>query len=170
MHVVVDTNVLIVANNKAPQASPKCVINCMNKLVHIREKQILVIDDKWRIIKEYQNKVSSSGQPGVGDSFLRWVLTNQRNLARCEQVSITESLDNQFSEFPTDPALNTFDLSDRKFVAVALAHPAHPPITNAVDSDWWHCQAALEANGLKIDFLCPEDLSNCSISMSLHST
>ncbi|MBD2075497.1 hypothetical protein H6F86_16660 [Phormidium sp. FACHB-592] len=155
MHVIVDTNVLIVANREASQATFQCVINCVQKLQQIQRGQILVIDDNWQILNEYKNKVSPSGQPGVGDAFLRWVLTNLRNPDRCEQVTITQLFKSEFAEFPADPSLEKFDLSDRKFVAVALAHPAHPPITNAVDSDWYIFQSALEANGLQIDFLCP---------------
>lgn len=158
MHVVVDTNVLIVANRRETQASPQCVLNCIRKLESIQKIQVLVIDDGWRIIKEYRKKVSSSGQPGIGDAFLKWVLTNHNNSTRCEKVSITEIADNHYAEFPTDPALGQFDLSDRKFVAVALMHPAHPPIVNAVDSDWLLWQIPLEANGIQIDFLCPDDL------------
>lgn len=155
MHVIVDTNVLNVANNKSHQAPPQCVINCISKLDDIKKGQILVIDDKWRILNEYKKKVSSLGQPGMGDAFLKWVLTNQGNPNHCEQVSITEISTNEFAEFPTDPSLKGFDLSDRKFVAVALVHPTHPPITNAVDSDWRNFQLALETNGVQIDFLCP---------------
>jgi len=169
MHVIVDTNVLIVANQKASQASPQCVINCINKLRYIEENQVLVVDDSWQILKEYMNRVSPSGQPGVGDAFLRWVLTNRTNSARCEQVSITKLSENEFAEFPDDPSLEKFDLSDRKFVAVSLAHPDHPPITNAVDSDWYIFQAALAANGIQVDFLCPESFLGCSTLLSTPS-
>lgn len=162
MHVIVDTNVLIVANMKAPQASPECVISCIRKLQQIQKEKIIVVDHSWQIINEYKNKVSQLGQPGVGDAFLRWVLTNLTNPDRCEQVSITKLSENEFAEFPDDPSLEKFDLSDRKFVAVSLSHPDHPPITNAVDSDWYEFQLELEANGVQIDFLC--SVSDCSNS------
>jgi hypothetical protein len=89
----------------------------------------------WLFIREYENKISRSGQPNVGDAFLRWVLTHQAT-NRCEQVPITQIAENDFAEFPKSPFLEKFDLSDRKFVAVALTHHAKPAIANAVDSDW----------------------------------
>jgi hypothetical protein len=160
--VIVDTNVPVVANQRlSPQASLECVATCVRAIRAIQTEYILVIDDAWHILREYRNNLRSSGQPGVGDAFLKWVLTNQANPHRCEQVHITLSAnrqdDNDFDEFPDDPNLSTFDRSDRKFVAVAIAHPQKPPILNATDTtDWWTHVNALARYGLQIDFLCPE--------------
>lgn len=155
-YFVVDTNVPIVANGKSNQASSACVLNCAKKLKEIREQHIIVLDDTWLIINEYKNKLSHTGQPGVGDAFLKWVLTNQANPQRCQKVKITPTAENSFEEFPEDESLAKFDKSDRKFVAVALSHPEKPPILNAVDSDWKNFEIALTNIGITIIFLCPE--------------
>lgn len=155
MHRVIDTNVLIVANNReSPQASPKCIISCIKWLKSFEKSGILVIDSNWLMIEEYQNKVNSSGQPGVGDAFLKWILLNRSNPHRCQQVQITQIAEYEFREFPKSESLQKFDLSDRKFVAVTLTHPQRPAIANAVDSDWFIFQEALVANGVYIEFLC----------------
>jgi hypothetical protein len=154
MYRIVDTNVLIVANNKAPQASPECVLSCAQYLNNPRKSDILVIDSDWLIIGEYRRKNSDSGQPGVGDAFLKWVLTNRTNPKHCEQVHITQISENDFTEFPRSQSLAGFDPSDRKFVAVALTHPQRPAIANAVDSDWRNFEEALAEHGIKVDFLC----------------
>lgn len=157
MKVIIDTNVALVANKNADQASPTCVLSCVSRLREIQLQHVVVIDDGWHILREYQNKLRSEGQPGVGDAFLLWLLTNRARPERCEQVTITPvEADSTFAQFPKDPALQHFDPSDRKFVAVALAHPDHPPILNAVDSDWWHYQATLAGHGVRIEFLCPD--------------
>ena len=65
---VVDTNVLIVANDKSEQATLDCLSQCVTALDEARQK-IIVIDDAFRIFNEYKNEVSPSGQPGVGDAF-----------------------------------------------------------------------------------------------------
>jgi hypothetical protein len=160
MKAIVDTNVLIAANARnCPQANPACVQRCVQLLQKIKIAGILVIDDAWLIIKEYKVEVSQTGQPGVGDAFLKWVLVNQANPRHCERITITPTEeDYQFAEFPDDPELAKFDPSDRKFVAVALTHPDHPPIYNAVDSDWKIHQLALEKHGIQIEFLCPDCL------------
>src|SRR5438067_820409 len=137
MPVVVDTNLLVAANREAPQASMSCVGVCVARLRAIQLSGVLVLDDAWHILREYIAEARSSGQPGVGDAFLRWVLTNRANPERCHCVSITPHAEREFAEFPDDEALARFDRADRKFVAVHLAHPDHPPILNAVDADWW---------------------------------
>jgi hypothetical protein len=159
MIVVVDTNVPVVANSRSGQASPDCVLVCLQRLVRITRTGRVALDDQWRIIREYQANLRSSGQPGVGDAFLKWILDNRANPERCELVKITP-IDNEksFQEFPSDPALRHFDRSDRKFVAVALAHSQRPPILQAIDSKWWAFRAPLRRNGVNVEFLCQRDL------------
>ena len=80
------------------------------------------------------------------------------NPDRCESVEITprNDLEDDFHEFPDDPALANFDRSDRKYVAVARASQQSPVILNATDSDWWHHRETFEKHGVVIEFLCPE--------------
>jgi hypothetical protein len=157
MRAIIDTNVLIAANGRdCPQVTPQCRLNSSQYLRNFQVKGIIVIDNRWLILNEYTNKVNQTGQPGIGDAFLKWVLTNQANFKRCEQVVINPLKDSSFAEFPDDPELEKFDQSDRKFVAVALASIDRPPIVNAVDSDWLEFYEPLVKNGIKIQFLCPD--------------
>jgi hypothetical protein len=154
---IVDTNVALVANGSST-AGIACRNACTKALTQIVASGHVVIDDGWRILKEYSNRLSPSGQPGPGDAFLKWLLSNHRNVSRCTQVHITQASSDptDFVEFPQAPGLSEFDRSDRKFVAVAAAHPAHPPILEAFDSKWWGWAPALRAAGLEVLFLCPE--------------
>jgi hypothetical protein len=158
MYHVVDTNVLVVANgkNKAPQASLECINSCVKYLSSLQKSGVLVIDKNWLILKEYKNNVSEKGQPEIGDRFLYWLLKNQTNRKHCEQVTIKQISEYEFEEFPQSESLKNFDKSDRKFVAVALTHPAKPAIANAVDSDWRNYEEALADHGVSLNFLCPE--------------
>ena len=160
MKSVVDTNVPVVANGSSEQASPECVKTCAVRLGELTRKGQLVLDDKWLILKEYMANLRSSGQPGVGDAFLNWVLTNRCNPKLCEQVAITprNSGETDFEEFPSDPELDDFDPEDRKFVAVAAAHPDRPPILQAVDTKWWEMKEPLREAGIAVDFLCEKDI------------
>jgi len=138
VRVVVDTNVAVIANKRSEQASQDCVITCAERLTRITSGvDKLALDDRWRIIEEYQRNLHSSGQPGLGDMFCRWVLTNRENPQRCERVKITPigGSETDFGEFPSDVALSDFDPSDRKFIAVALAHPQQPPILQVERSE-----------------------------------
>ena len=163
MAVIVDTNVAVVANGQSPQASPNCVAICINRLERIiRGEEKLALDDKWIILGEYLRNLRSSGEPGAGDDFLRWVLANKNQ--RCDLVPITpiDGSENAFEEFPDDPVLNDFDSDDRKFIAVAVAHPERPPILQAVDSQWWDFRNALRENDIIVEFICEEDIQRLS--------
>ncbi len=159
MAVIVDTNVPVVANGQSPQASPNCVDTCINRLEGIiRGEKKLVLDDRWIILSEYIRNLRSSGEPGAGDRFLLWILMNKDE--QCDLVSImsVDGSENEFEEFPDDPALNDFDPADRKFIAVACAHPEKPPILQAVDSQWLDLRNAFRRNGVTVEFICEDDI------------
>lgn len=156
---IVDTNVPIVANGQE-NVSDACLINCIEHIKKIIKKGLIAIDDKYLILNEYIKHLSHRGQPGIGDKFLKWVLTNQRNPQRCKIVSITPlgEAEENFREFPIHPKLADFDPSDRKFVAVSVAHPEHPPILEATDSKWLSWEKTLKQFDINIIFVCPEDI------------
>ena len=157
MRAVIDTNVLLVANGQHSEVSMECVTECVRRLQAMEKTGVTVIDDGFRILGEYQNKTSLNPPKGVGDVFLKWLLRNAGNPARVELVSLTESEQDRFTEFP-DPALEpSFDAPDRKFVAVAHAHPDKPPIWQAADCKWLDWWPSLQAKGVRVEFLCPED-------------
>jgi hypothetical protein len=158
MYRVVDTNVLVVANgtDKAPQASLACVLACVRYLNNLRKSDVLVVDSSWLILNEYKRQVNEKGQPGVGDSFLKWLLTNRENSKHCEQIAIKQISEYEFEEFPQSESLKNFDKSDRKFVAVALTHHAKPAISHAADRGWLRYEQALAEHGVSLNFLCPE--------------
>ncbi len=156
--VVVDTNVIVVANGRSEQASSDCVETCGEKLEKIMSGEVkLVLDNRWIILREYMQNLRSNGAD-VGDRFLGWILVNKDN--HCDLVPITpvKGLENEFEEFPDDPALADFDPDDRKFIAVACAHPEKPPILQAVDSQWWDFRDVLREKGVTVEFICEDDI------------
>jgi len=158
---IVDTNVAIVANNKdIPEELIDCALNCIEVIEEVIKNRCIVLDDGGEIFGEYMNKLSLSGQPGVGDRFLKWVHDNQWKLPSGNRVAITKTGDPNgeysYDEFPTSEALSEFDISDRKFVAVANAHPDKPKIYQATDSKWWGWKDALSDVGITVDFVCPD--------------
>ena len=155
--VVIDTNVGVVANGKHEPAELNCIAACVEALKKAR-KQVVVVDEDFHIFEEYRRHLSPSGQPGAGDAFFKWLWNNQGNLNCCLKVKIVAKtgMNENFVEFPDNPDLSGFDPSDRKFVAVAVASEQNPPILNASDTDWWQYRKALDRNGIKVVFLCPE--------------
>lgn len=157
---VVDTNVPITANLAiAPQEIPDeltgCVLACVDAVEQVIRHRGLVLDAGDEIFDEYRQQLSLKGQPGVGDRFLKWVHDNRWTFPDSDRVSITKSGDS-YEQFPQHEGLAGFDRSDRKFVAVANAHPAKPPIMQATDSKWWGWKDALAEVGIAVQFVCPE--------------
>lgn len=156
--VVIETNVIAVANELAIQADSDCILACIDALERAQKRRKVVIDAGQLLFREYFRYGHRSGQPGAGDAFVKWLWSNQANPKHVESVNITPRVGDpeNFDEFPDDPSLEHFDRSDRKFVATALASKLQPKIVNAVDSDWRHFRDELKANDVSIIFLCPQ--------------
>lgn len=153
---LVDTNVPVTANlalNDFPADLADCVPACVEAVEHIVKNGGLVVDCGDEIFTEYLNNLSMKGQPGVGDRFMKWVHDNRWNFPESDRVTITNN-GVSYDEFPDHDGLTNFDNSDRKFVAVANAHPDKPPILQATDSKWWGWKDALAEVGIDVCFLC----------------
>jgi len=154
----VDTNVILVANRQHLDVSESCVASCATRLLALVQSGRVAIDDGYRILKEYQNKTQPHVGKRAGDAFVKWLLRNNANPDRCDQVAIVRHAERGFESFPEDARLANFDVADRKFVAVANAHPNKPPILQAADSKWLGWEPALQDHGLTVDFLCHQDI------------
>ena len=155
---VVDTNVAKTANlatqpDPESDVPPECVLGCIEAIEHVIKKKGLVIDAGDEIFDEYRQQLSMSGQPGMGDSFMKWVHDHRWSLPDSQRVEITKH-DESYSEFPANEGLNNFGNSDRKFVAVSNAHPNKPTILQATDSKWWGWKDALSECGIIVLFMC----------------
>jgi hypothetical protein len=155
---IIDTNILIVANQPNHEVGEDCHVNCRRFLNDIVSNQRRVaIDFEGQIFKEYFTYANLKGQPGFGDMFLKWLHEHQGFENIVEQVKI-EDID-----LPED--LNNFDKSDLKFVQTAVGSRYKPAIIhNATDSDWLFFEqmtarkAYLEAEQISINQLCPDCL------------
>lgn len=157
---IVDTNVPVTANLSArpdpcSDVPDCCIRESVDQIENIIEAGCLVIDAAGEIFKEYIDNLSLRGQPGIGDAFAKWVSDHQFTPSKVDRVPITKN-GSSYKEFPAHPDLNNFDRSDRKFVAIANAHPEKPPILQATDSKWWGWNDALDEHGITVVFLCQE--------------
>jgi hypothetical protein len=157
---LVDTNVPVIANHTddpatIPDDLVLCVQKCVDAVDHVMNKGSLVLDSGDEIYGEYLNNLCLSGRKGLGNAFMKWVHDNRWKFPDTDRVVITKNGES-YDQFPDHDGLNTFDNSDRKFVAVANAHPAKPPILQATDSKWWGWKDALTDVGITVDFLCED--------------
>ncbi len=157
---VVDTNVpktanLAIAPQEVPDELAGCVLACVDAVERVIRHRGLVLDADDEIFDEYRQQLSLRGQPGVGDRFLKWVHDNRWTFPDSDRVNITRNGES-YDQFPQHKGLDDFDRSDRKFVAVANAHPTKPPIVQATDSKWWGWKDALADVGITVHFVCPD--------------
>ena len=152
---VVDTNVAIVANGgETTHADMRCQLSCTERLEILVKGEVVALDDAQAILKEYAQNLCFSGRPGVGDMFFKYVFDNQYQDERVQLIEITECEDANrgFEELPT----NTFDPSDRKFLAVAAVSGA--VVLNAADNDWGEHTGLMDRLDVEIEQLCPHIL------------
>lgn len=155
---VVDSNVAIVANRRHTHADERCQLACVEKLESVVEHEIVAIDDARAILDEYAKHLQTSGMMGTGDTFYKHVLNHLYRTDRVRVVPVTPSDDSTrgYEELPE----NTFDTSDRKFLAVAVA--AEAVVLNATDSDWAEHETLMDGLGVEITQLCPQHASKDS--------
>ncbi len=156
---IVDTNVPVTANKANDPAKidddlVACVENYVSAIDHVIKKGKLVIDSGDEIYDEYRKNLCLSSQKGIGNAFMKWVHDNRWRLPDTDRVTITKNGES-YDEFPIHIELANFDKSDRKFIAVANAHPAKPPILQATDSKWLGWNDALVEVGITVQFICP---------------
>ena len=157
LKAVIDTNVLLVANQQHDEMSAECITQCIEHLQAIQKEGVVVIDNSFIMLNEYQNKTRINPPRGVGDVFLKWLLRNMGNPQRVEMVSVSLTDIDVYAEFPDQALQAEFDPPDRVFPAVANAHGDKPIIWQAADCKWIDWWPVLDKYDIKVKFLCAAD-------------
>jgi len=151
---VVDTNVPIVANGRPdPDSRPpsiECRESAVRFLMDLLNRHTVLLDIEGAIQAEYRHKLNPQGQPGVGDRFFQVVLHSSPD--RVERVELPKRPDGEYADLPQSLIDAGFDLSDRKFAA--LARREGVPVFNATDSDWIEHSATLDDEQIQVEQLC----------------
>lgn len=146
---VVDTNVWVwVDKVEEDEQCTQQSLAWIEAFIYSQER--IVVDEQWLILNEYRKNILKGG---LAEGYLKILYANL--VSRAVMVPLELDADG-YALVPS--SLEPLDRSDRKFAAVALAHPDHPPIVNARDSDWEAVSPALAAYGIAIIQLCPEYL------------
>jgi hypothetical protein len=152
---IIDTNVWVWADQirQVTDMTPTerdCVESCFEWLNNFIESQDrLVVDDDHRILTEYYD---NTAQGGDARQFLRHV-RGETSFDRLVLISVQWD-EHDYAIIPT--ALQVVDPSDRKFIAVALAHDPRPSIVVATDRGWAKWRQELEEAQIVVEQLCEE--------------
>jgi hypothetical protein len=150
---VVDTNVAIVANGRDDHGAVvqhSCRLAAVEFLIELVHKGVTFLDQAGLIQSEYRAYLNPAGQPGVGDQFYQLIINS--NPERVQRLELAWDEDGQYADLPAVISESGFDVSDRKFAALAIR--ANATVANAVDSDWIECADVLAAGGVRVSNLC----------------
>lgn len=158
---VVDENVLVVANDltlvslnrpvRCVGASDECRINCVRALEELIEGGGLILDDRSEYLEKYAAHANFSGQPGIGDAFMRLVYERGYDPGWATRVVIRNEAGYIIPQIFMDCG---FHDDDFLWVAGAFNAPEEAEILNACDSDYFEHAADLAALPVSVRELC----------------
>lgn len=155
---IIDTNVLMLASGDvelADVARLKCANKCAEFIRDFIEKplNIVVVDNDWEIITEYRNNIATlKNGGGLAEAFLQKIL-HAICTSSVELIPLDKIGEYNYSNYPNNIRLQTFDKDDRKFIALSYSHPQHPPIVQGGDSEWYGIKQDLLDEQIQIIFL-----------------
>jgi hypothetical protein len=156
--VVIDTNVLAVAEGMHDRASDECRLACVQLARRVGDGLRVGVDSNDAILREYLGTLQSGRTAGIGAKLAISLWRRRYDSRVCHQIAITP-LDDPAGSYEEVPnPLRDFDVDDQKFLAVAGAEGTVPPLFQALDEEWWRRRVELGANGLDIQFLCVTEL------------
>jgi hypothetical protein len=161
VRIVVDTNVLAVAEGLHPEASDECRAACIKLAGTINAGAIVAVDSEASgevVLREYLQTVGRSKTSGVGQKLAVRLWHRRYDTSVCRRVNISamEESSGTFEEVPE--TLRDFDNDDHKWIAVAIADETKPQIFQALDREWWQRRKDFVEAGLDVQFLCALDL------------
>lgn len=106
---VVDTNVLVAANGRDTHVDLPCQFSCVEELARLAREEVVCIDDRRLILREYNRRTSHRGQTRPGTVFYKHICQRMGDPDRVRVVPAVEPLDDEGREF-TDPVLPTNNL------------------------------------------------------------
>ncbi len=150
---VVDTNVLVAANGRALHVEAACQLQSVDELARITREEVVCVDDKGLILREYERRTGQTGQAMPGTVFYKHVWQKMGDSDRVRLIPV-DPIDPEGRDF-RHPVLPRNNLKkDAKFLAVALK--ADATIVNAADSDWAEHRELTGRLGVDVRQLCPQ--------------
>jgi hypothetical protein len=149
-YYIVDTNIFIAANGKADQLTENDVNKCKLFVTALFSNTTISIDLQGEIFKEYFDYMNWSGQPGIGDVFVKYLWDRQYDKKICELVDINKDKNGIYKQLRNKDDLLQFDPNEHKFIAVYLGSRNSVTICNACDSDWENNKSLLSKYQINI--------------------
>ncbi|BBZ56608.1 hypothetical protein [Mycolicibacterium phocaicum] len=147
---VIDTNVPLVV--KLPEGHSRELRDaCEEMLENIIDDRIPVVTDAGgEIFEEYSHQLDLSGQPSLGDTFIRYIHDNRYRWDAAMRPDIQPGQPGTSTYGVLDGDHDAIDPSDRKFVAAAKV--ARVPVVQATDTKWLDWGEVLRRHGVSVEY------------------
>lgn len=156
--IVVDTNVLAVAEGLNDEATDHCRQACVRIAQQVRGGQLIAVDADDLIVREYIRVLKKADTSGVGTKLAQTLFRQRHDPQVCRRVQVTPA-DEPPGSFEEVPAkLRDFDIDDHVFIAVAAADGRGTQVLQALDEEWWDRKQDFADSGIDVQFLCIADL------------
>jgi len=162
---IIDTNVPLTSVTTDVAIPLVCRQSCTQLISSVLKGEIIiVIDDQNEALREYRNNMYPDPNPsaGLAGQFMMYLFNYQYDKTRVHRAKLTVSEPGEYEPFPEDNELDSFDKSDKKWIAISMSFKQEvqddAPINNATDSDWLHFEHVFVRLGIKIEFLCKDIL------------
>jgi predicted nucleic acid-binding protein len=157
--LVLDTNVLVVANRQNSAVTERCIDQARECVANAAIRDTVCLDTDDQILAEYSRQINAEARPqDIAARLLIWLRQNQYNEKRIRLFDLKVNLAGDYTDCPIELITAGFDVSDRKFAAIAKKGKA--TVINATDSDWLDHSATLLRAGIDVDNLCGCDKAN----------
>ena len=155
---IIDTNIFIAANGMVDHLTEQEMNKCKSFVASLFDNSIISLDLQGEIFQEYFKYMSRSGQPGIGDVFVKYLWDRQNSKIHCEKVDIERNKNGIYKQLNKKDDLLKFDLNDQKFIAVYLGSKKQPAICNASDSDWANNKVLMMKYNIRVIEILQEEL------------
>ena len=149
-YYIIDTNIFIAANGKADQLTDNDVNKCKLFVTSLFNDTIISLDIQGEIFNEYFTHMNWSGQPNIGDIFVKYLWDRQYDKTVCEMVDIKKDKNGIYKQLRNKDDLFEFDPNDLKFIAVYFGSKNNVIICNACDSDWAEHKILLKKHDINV--------------------
>lgn len=152
---IVDSNVIAIANRLHDTASLACIKNSIILLKQLEESlknndAILVLDNLFLILKEYQKHCYSPSPQYFGTTFVKWVFQNYSKFTLYTIPKDIETNDNLLPQ-----CFKGFDRNDRKYLYLSLLlKESSPTLHYGIDRGYMRYNHCFEIEGIALNEIC----------------
>lgn len=155
MRLVIDTNVLMIADRRGSDITQLCVDSAIECVASLSDGNVICLDEDDAILDEYAANIKEIRPYSLVAKLLIDLRQQRYSASNIHRAPLPKNHAGEYKDCPQSLIDANFDRSDRKFVALAKVTQA--TVCNAVDTDWFDHADLLCREGIQVNNLCGTD-------------